>query len=171
MPSSLTLTFTPTKQDYVRTLRAYYFRQRSTWIMVLVFGGIFAYGIYTMVTTGFDRYPDYFYYLPLLFVIYLLFIFFYSPSLIGRRVQNDERLRATATWQASSREIVIKNKHSLTKLEWRQFQRVIETRRYYLFVYASNRNTIQFLPKRVFASPEQETAFRDLLRKKFPAFQ
>jgi hypothetical protein len=171
VPPPLTLTFTPTKQDYVKTLRAYYFRQRGTWIMLLVFSGVFVYGIYTILTSGFDRYPPYFYYLPLLFVIYLLFIFFYSPSLIGRRVQNDERLRATATWQVNARQIVIKNRHSLTKLDWSQFQRVIATRNYYLFVYAANRNTIQFLPRRAFASPEQEESFRDMLRKKFPGFK
>ncbi len=171
MPKSLTLTFTPTKQDYVKTLRAYYFRQRNTWFMLLVFGGIFVYGVYTMLVFGFDRYPSYFYYLPLLFIIYLFFIFFYSPSLIGRRVQNDQRLSATATWQVGEREIVIRNKHSQTKLTWSQFQRVIVTRSYYLFVYAANRNTIQFLPRRVFDSPEQEAAFRKLVQKRFPDFK
>ena len=171
MPQPFTLTFTPTKQDYVKTLRAYYFRQRSTWIMLLVLGGIFVYGIYTILVFGFDRYPSYFYYLPLLFVIYLFFIFFYSPSLIGRRVQVDERLRATATWQVYDYEIVIKNQHSQTKLVWRQFQRVIVTRSYYLFVYAANRNTIQFLPRRAFDSSEQETTFRELVKKRFPDFK
>lgn len=171
MAQLLTLTFTPTKQDYVKTLRAYYFRQRDTWIMLLIFGGVFFYGVYTMLVSGFDRYPHYFYYLPLLFVIYLFFIFFYSPSLVGRRVQADERLRAAATWQVDHREIVIKNQHSLTKLDWRRFQRVIETKNYFLFVYAANRNTIQFLPKRAFDSSKQEEAFRNLLEKKFPGLK
>jgi len=36
----------------------------------------------------------------------------------------------------------------------------------FLLIYAANKRTVQFVPKRAFESPEQEEAFRTLLQRK-----
>jgi hypothetical protein len=58
-----------------------------------------------------------------------------------------------------------------TKYDWRLFQRVLITEDFYFLVYAANRDTYHFIPRRAFASEEQERAFRVILEARLPEVQ
>jgi hypothetical protein len=49
--------------------------------------------------------------------------------------------------------------------DWGTFKKVEETKDYYMLVFSVNKNMLQIFPKRAFTSPEQEAAFRDLLKR------
>jgi hypothetical protein len=53
-----------------------------------------------------------------------------------------------------------------SRLEWSLYQRMIENTRFYVLIYG--RNMISVIPKRAFSSPEQEDAFRELVKRHLP---
>jgi hypothetical protein len=54
--------------------------------------------------------------------------------------------------------------HIDSKLEWNVYREVVENRQ--LFLLFHGRRAFSIIPKRAFASPEEESAFRDLLIRK-----
>jgi hypothetical protein len=94
-----------------------------------------------------------------------------SPYMTAHKMEKDERLSSPVQYEANDEQIMFKNKFSETKLDWGSFCRVIETKDLFLLVYTSNKNCSQMIPKRAFASNDDEQAFRDLVAAKIPAKQ
>jgi hypothetical protein len=167
MAQTVNFQYTPTKTDYVHGMRAYLIRSWRIWIAYAVFGLMFAIGICSLVVFE-GTYVSWLWIL--LSVLFFAFQMVLAPMLLGRRVRRNERLRAEMFWQVNDEHILVKNKFAETKFDWGTFHKVLETKRYYLFIYSVNKRMFQIVPKRAFESSEQETAFRDLLKRNIAGF-
>jgi hypothetical protein len=163
--------FTPTPQDYQKVLRTYYLSDRRLWILVFLFGlPEVCCNIYYIAANGLKNSI-----LPILLLLllpaFLLYMLVFTPWSYAQRVKNDERLRAKTTWIVSDEQIFVKNEYSESKLPWDQYDRVIESRAYYLFFAQGQRGLTQMLPKRAFFTVDQELKFQKMVFKKVKKYR
>jgi hypothetical protein len=170
----LTFTYVPTKADYLKAFRVIYMRSWPVWsviIIVMLAQGICIGSALLRGEVGFELGIL----LPLaIFVflaIYLTFALVVSPLRVANRVEKDERLNSPVHYEVSEAQIVFRNQFAETKLDWGSFQKVVESQDHFLLLYTVNKNAFQIIPKRAFGSPEDEQAFRDLLKAKIPNHQ
>ncbi len=102
---------------------------------------------------------------------YLTFALLLQPLIVANRVEKDERLSSPVDFVVDEEQILFKNKFTETKLDWGSFQKVIESKSHFLLIYTVNKNMFQIIPKRAFASSEDEQSFRELLNTKIPRLQ
>ncbi len=164
-PVRLEFRFSPVPQDYVTCLQDFFYRDRTTWItlaswlvVTLVISYFFLIGTFGSLFPGM-----------LVFIIPLAFLFYYvtAPNRLGRQARKYEIYTSEVSWLITERGVLIKNREEEIDLPWEDFIRAREITDHYLLFQKSNPRIFQFLPKRVFESPEQEEAFRDLLRRNF----
>jgi hypothetical protein len=102
-----------------------------------------------------------------LFPLLAFTLFIFSPMMLSRRVERDQRLRAERVWELNDDQFAIKNKFAEVSFEWSAFNVVKETPEQYVFISG----TFIFLPKRAFKSREQESEFRDLVKRHIKTVQ
>lgn len=56
--------------------------------------------------------------------------------------------------------------HAETKLDWKAFRKVVETRKYFFLCYSNN--TVDIVPKEAFVSPQDADAFKTLVSSRVP---
>jgi hypothetical protein len=88
---------------------------------------------------------------------------FDTRSLLGQDVHLGEELALSF----SDEGLALTSAHSSFKADWAYYQDAIETRRVYLLFWAANVHTI--IPKRAFATPQAEQAFRHMVKAKVPS--
>ncbi len=107
--------------------------------------------------------------LALLFTVLIVFLIAYRalllPWTLSQQMGQDERVRTESTWKFSADRITITNQFSKMDLSWANFSRILETETHYLFVYASDRNLFQLVPKRAIP-PQLEMPFRRLIAQR-----
>jgi len=163
--------FTPTPEDYKKAIRIYYLSDVRLWIIFGLFGlPQLCCSIYLITQNGLKNgiLPIVLLFLFPLFVVYLLVL---MPLNFAQKVKNNERLRAKTTWIVSEEQIVVKNEYSESKLTWDTYQRVIESRAYYLLFYQGNKGLFQMLPKRAFFTVDQELAFQKMVDSKVKKYR
>lgn len=89
------------------------------------------------------------------------------PWTLAREMAQDERVRAESTWAFRPDRITITNQYSEMHLDWANFSRILETDTDYLFVYATDANLFQLVPKRAIP-PQLEMPFRRLIARRAP---
>jgi hypothetical protein len=168
MNEPLSFSFTPTRADYIISLRAFYLRQRTSWLVMLLFGAGIICGLLIPLFT--DSFPfNLATFAALAFGFYLFFSLLILPTMSGNRVDKNERLRAETFWDVNSTGVTIKTEFAETTFDWPTIGKVLVTRDYYLLVYATHKNIFQILPKRAFTSEEQEAEFQIYLEAKVGA--
>lgn len=163
--------FTPTPKDYQKVIRIYYLSDWRIWIILGLFGlPQFCCSILFILQNGLQNsiFPIF---LLLLFPLFILYLLVFMPWNFAQRVKNNEQLRAKTTWIVSDTQIIVKNEHGETKMAWEDYQRVIESRAYYLFFYQSNKKLFQILPKRAFVTVEQELSFQKMVFHKIKKYR
>ena len=86
-------------------------------------------------------------------------------------MEMDERLGSPVQGQADEEQISFKTQFLETKLDWGSYHKVLESKDQFLLIHSANKNMFQIIPKRAFASVDDERAFRDLLKVKIPEKQ
>ena len=163
--------FTPTPQDYQKVLRTYFLSDRRLWILVLVFGlPEVCCNIYFILANGWQN-SLMSILLLLLLPAFLLYMLVFTPWSYAQKVKKDERLRAKTTWMVSEEQIFVKNEYSESKRSWDQYDRVIESRAYYLFFAQGQRGLTHILPKRAFFTVDQELKFQKMVFKKVKKYR
>lgn len=155
----ITLSFTPTKEDYTQTVRVYLWRMGHLRLMLFAFGIIFTFGVVLLLVS--DKYTALASLLMLQLPLFCLYFWFLTPILLARRVQRNERLSSQIFWTVDAERMVIRNRFAESSIEWESLKEVSETANHYLLVG----KTFLFIPKRAFPSPAEEAAFRDLVRR------
>jgi hypothetical protein len=172
----LDLSFTLTREDYSRVIRAFTLRQPLFWIIIVglglvtgyemcamlgavassLAGGRLATGTYSplslLICTGFY----------LFFPVYLLLL---RPYLDTQRIKKHEDKLKQITWVMDDYHLHIAYVQMKSEVEWAVFDKAVETKQYYLLIHAMNKRAFQFIPKRAFESPEQEASFRRYVEK------
>ncbi len=156
--------FTPNKDDYTKVIRAYYMSDRRLWL-VLALAGIMELWLLVSTLAGNFGASPLVWGLLLALPVVVVYLLVWGPVRLGRRVQKNERLTCETFWQVGDDQILIKDRFAEAKLDWGTFQRVIETKSYYLLIYAVNSRAFQFVPKRAFESQERQAAFRELVKR------
>ena len=163
--------FTPTPQDYQKVLRTYFLSDRRLWILVLVFGlPEVCCNIYFILANGWQN-SLMSILLLLLLPAFLLYMLVFTPWSYAQKVKKDERLRAKTTWMVSEEQIFVKNEYSESKRAWDEYDRVIESRAYYLFFAQGQRGLTHILPKRAFFTVDQELKFQKMVFKKVKKYR
>ena len=164
MTRTLTLKFTPTPDDYARTVTVMTLRRWPVRIFTAMMVAAPLAGLY-MVLTGGEQQTYVALYFLLMPLVYFVFIFWLNPTTTRRKIAASERLRSPSTWVAGARTLTIKNAYKEHKLNWRDFSPLVEHPRYFLLPYRDKPRAYHFLPRRAFESPEQEQAFLELARQ------
>ena len=163
--------YTPTPQDYQKVIRIFYLSDRRLWVLVGVLGlPQVCCGIYYLTQFGLKNgiVPIL---LLLILPIFLLYMLVLMPWNFAQRAIKDERLRAKTTWIVSEEQIIVKNEYSESKLPWDSYQRVIESRAYYMLFAQGQKGLLQMLPKRAFFTVDQELTFQKMVFHKVKKYR
>jgi hypothetical protein len=172
---TVTITFTPVKEDFTRSLRRFQLRTWPMRIMLICSASltlmalfIFTISALLVLSEGSTEYIGTMCFpLICLTVIALppLLTLVVVPWMTARQVQQNERLRAETTWIVDDERIQITTGPNEIKQDWPTFHEMIDTREHYLMTYALNKRQFQIIPKRAFTSSEHEAAFRALVEE------
>jgi hypothetical protein len=164
MSKSVTLSYTPTQQDYAAVLRAFFWQRTQTRISLVFLAIAFILVFIAIGTTGFK--PNLFELVWLIFPpAFVLFVFVIQPRRMASQAGRNEQLTSVATWVVSEAGVEIKARSSATQLDWDTLQKLVRTKDYYLLLSRVNKNAFRFLPRRAFTTPQQEEMFLDLVVK------
>lgn len=161
--------FTPNGEDYRKSFQTYY---RENWIPAILFPVyILLVGIFLFITGSYGMFgPGNTLYFGLLFAFvaafYVLFVFVINPRLIAARAAKDERMSSPVQYEVTGEQLVMRTAFSEVKTDWGEYQKVIDGKEIILLLHHTNKRMFQFIPKRAFASPEDERAFVELARRK-----
>jgi hypothetical protein len=89
-----------------------------------------------------------------------------SPSRLSRNAAKNENLVTELKWSLSDEEIIVTARNARSVLPWSTFSSFTENEEYFLLLSAANKNSFQIIPKRSFAGDEDQTAFRELLKRR-----
>ncbi len=156
-------TFTPTGKEYAAAVQAFAMRRPGNPFLTGLFTVIGLVGIGAAVARG-GAGTAWVALGPLLLL--LLFLFLVRPWMIRRQVDKNERLRQPTSWELTEEEIRLRNPTAESRFDWGTFSRFIETKSFFLLVHSASGNLFHYVPKRAFATQEEETRFRDLLTRK-----
>jgi hypothetical protein len=163
--------FTPNPKDYQKVLRTYYLSDRRLWILIVVLGlPEMCCNLYFIAVNGWQN--SILSILLLLFLpAFILYMLVFTPWNYAQKVKNDDRLKAKTTWIVSDDEIFVKNEYAESKIPWEQYDRVIESRAYYMFFAQGHRGMTHMLPKRAFFTVDQELKFQKMVFKKVAKYR
>jgi hypothetical protein len=167
MGKLLTVRYTPHLQDFARALRLFNWQRTST-KAILVFLTI-AFGLVLVATIMKGPPLTLFELLWLLFPpLFVIFSFYLQPLQIAKKAAQSEQLMSEATWEVSDSGIQINNSSGTKLLAWESLCKLVIMKDYYLLTSKNNKNAFRFLPRRAFASPQEEKIFVELARQKIP---
>lgn len=167
--------FTPTKQDYVRTTRLTTLRPLPTRLgigaLTLILALMICSSLISVPNAPVENRDSAIIFgigYPLVcllgYATILLGLLVVNPMIVGNMVRKNERLRAPVAWEMSDENIVIRSgDFAETKQDWGMFREAAALKDYYLLGYIINKRAYQFIPKRAFESPEHEAAFRAMV--------
>jgi hypothetical protein len=162
MDQTVTLKYTPTQQDYAKTIRQFMMQRTSNRIslgFLVVAFGIVVFSISTKATpiTIFELIWLLF---PPLFIIYIIVI---QPTRMAKQAMQNEHLATETTWEVSDVGVQISTSLDSSLYEWEKLSRLVTNIDYYLLLFKINKNTFRFLPRRSFTSTEDEDTFLQLM--------
>ncbi len=161
--------FTPGGEDYRKSFQTYY---RENWIPSILFPvyillvGIFLFIAGSYGTSGLGNTLYFGLFFAFVAVFYVLFVFVINPRIIAARAAKDERMSSPVQYEVTDEQMVVRTTFSEIKTDWGQFQKVIDGKEVILLLHHGNVRLFQFIPKRAFASPDDERAFVELARRK-----
>lgn len=154
--------FKPTPSDYVKATLAFYFTQRSILVLTAVSILFFIMAVpYSLVQWARGSNIAIF-----ILAIALGFILIAAATVVAplmrvrKVVDQNETMRAETVWSITNNRMELRNRFEKTDLEWELFDRLIDTRQYFLLVYAGNKRQFTFLPKHAFSSADERERFK-----------
>lgn len=96
---------------------------------------------------------------------FVIFTFYIQPARLAKQAAQNEQLVTEATWELNENGVQITSRFNTSLMEWGSIRKLFTTRDYYLLLSKKNQNSFRFLPRRAFASPQQEELFLEMARK------
>ena len=166
MEKTISLRFKYTEEEYIAATRLYLMRSKDFIIRLIVcaFYAIAFISVFVWLNFASEA-------------IFLLIALVCFPFLIGflhlfvlprQRFRSDPKFRDEYFLQFSDDGIQFKTTDIDALLQWSLYNKVLENERFYLLVYG--KNMISVIPKRAFASANQEAAFSEMLKRNLPAY-
>jgi hypothetical protein len=162
MEPSFTLKYTPTQQDYARTIRLFMMSRTSNRISLGFLVVAFAIVVFSISTkaTPITLFEIIWLLFPPLFIIYIIVI---QPTRMAKQAMQNEHLSAETTWEVNEAGVQISTSLDTSLYEWDKLARLMTRIDYYLLLFKTNKNTFRFLPRRSFTSTEDEDNFLQLM--------
>ncbi|HWQ05548.1 MAG TPA: YcxB family protein [Longilinea sp.] len=161
MIQSIQAKFKPTPADYVKATLAFYFTQRSILLLVAVSVVFVLLAVpYSLIQWANGSNIAIF-----ILAIALGFLLIAAATVatplmrVRKMVDHDETMRAETVWSIKNDRIELRNHFEKTELAWEMFDRLIDTRQYFLLVYAANKRQFTFLPKQAFSNKNESDRF------------
>lgn len=101
---------------------------------------------------------------PIILVALILGVFTYYNPIVRYRIRKQPKYLAEQTWEFFEDKVHWKTEYSESTGEWKNYARFVEDKQFFLLFLQSNLFTP--IPKRVFASVDEQTRFRELLKRK-----
>jgi hypothetical protein len=161
---TISLRFRYTEEEYIAATR-FYLSRSTDFLLRLAFSTIFlAAGIFFVLLANLES--EIFFLLTFVGVVSFLMwsLFFYIAP--RQRFRSDPKFQDEYFLQFSDDGIQFKTAQIDALVQWSLYTKVLENDRFYLLVYG--KNMISVIPKRAFASAQQEAAFDALLKRKLP---
>ncbi len=168
MPHAIRARFKPAPSDYVDATLAFYYSRRSI-VLLTVISALFLVLAVPISLFQWARGSNIAIFILAIALGYLLIAAttIVTPLLRLRTLANrDQAMQAETTWSIEVDRIEVRNRFEKVELVWGMFDRLVETRKYVLLVYAENKRQFTFLPKRAFLTDEDRLAFMELVREK-----
>jgi hypothetical protein len=150
MEDVVELRFKYSEDEYVSAYRKYFLAKKRATLFIIMAAGLVVVGIYFLVSNG---------------DVALTVSLVTSSILLPRqRFRADPRFKGEYRLRFSDEGIEFHTADIDAKVSWRVYKEAFEMRRFYLL--SDGAATLTVIPKRVFTSTEQESAFRRLLDAK-----
>jgi len=164
MSEPITLTFTHSEKEFVAATRLFYARVYHTRFRMVISSIVLCLGLILILL-------DQAFILGSVAAVggfILLVLNFFAHFVTSREYfQRNAKFREQYNLRFSEEGLLFRSKDLESKLEWRFYSNVWETPRFYFLRY--DKDLFTLIPKRVFISKTQESAFRDLLKRKISA--
>ena len=105
---------------------------------------------------------------PIVIVILILALFTYLNPIVRYRIRKEPKYIAEQVWRFSEDNVNWKTEYSESNSGWKNYARVVESKDFFNLFLQSNLFTP--IPKRAFANIDEETRFRELLKRKIPTW-
>lgn len=158
------LIFRHTEQEYLAAVRYYVWHSKELLARMIIF--------YVLVSTGMALLLLLFGFpFPLWAVIAFIVLagvaLFqgYLVDLPRRYFRGDPKFRDEYTLTFTDAGIEFRTTHLNATLAWSLYTDVVETDQFYILVYGKGIHTLSILPKRAFTDVNQESTFRQMLRR------
>jgi hypothetical protein len=163
---AIRFTFTPAQRDYITATRAFLLRQPLYLLIVFVLGLVSGL-TWLLFSLSANREDAFVFVLPAIIMPFGLVALFLivTPIVMASQAMKNKVLTSELRWEASAAGLQVAGAGTDTLLNWGLFNLVIETKRYFLLVFRERRKLFQMIPKRAFASTEDEARFRGLARE------
>lgn len=162
MSEPVTLIFTHRETEYVAATRLFFARVYHTRFLMIVFSIVLSLGLFLLnvdflagavaIAVG------------LILLLINVYAYFVAPARYFRR---SARFHEEYELRFAEDGLLFRSKNMESKLEWSFYSRIWDTPNYYFLFY--DKELFTLIPKRVFTSERQESAFQDLLRRKLGA--
>jgi hypothetical protein len=164
MPGAVELSFTYTEDEYISAARLYFARAYDTKFRFYLSVGFLVCASLIAWLAG-NVYVAAMMLLPGLLV---LARYWYSYSVLPRSYfRSNPKFREPYELTFSDKGILFRSKGVESRVEWDFYTKVLETPDYFFLVYG--KDMFSLLPKRALREHGQESALRELLRRKFGA--
>jgi hypothetical protein len=165
-PAGVTVTFAPSREDFLAAARYYYMHRWTFRVAGGAFALMFIIGILGLVVL---EWPPINAVLVMLFLpLYAFFLLYVIPGRVTRQLRRNPRLLSTMTWTLTDDNITIHSAFDRRTVQWQTYRRAAETDGHVLLFLAANKDVFDFIPKRAVTSPDQLAALRGLLARRVP---
>ncbi|MHB1413838.1 MAG: YcxB family protein [Chloroflexota bacterium] len=160
------LQFNYDEGEYISTVRAYFVRTVRVRVDLLLAVVALAYGGLAWLFYGFATAWVLAIGAGLMLLAYVVYMTIVIPQTAFQRLP---KLRDTFVMRFSEDGLRLKTERLDQEMPWNRYKRVLVSKTSYLLIYGPDQFTV--IPKRAFRSPEQDTAFQDLLDRKVSRYR
>ncbi len=163
---AIRFSFTPAQRDYLITARAFLLRRPVIVLGVFVLG-LLSSLIWLLFSLGAQGTDVFVFVLPAVILPFGLLALFLLviPIVMASLAANNAALMSELRCEAGAAGLQVAGAQGDTLLSWKLFSGVIETKNYFLLVFHQRRKLFQLIPKRAFASVDDEARFREMTRR------
>ena len=161
---SVQLNFTPDEKEFLEATRLYFWHTKEASARLIICCVLIAI-LFLLLNVLMD------FIMPLwsivAFVIIAWVALFHGLviDLPRRRFRGDPKFRDEYNLSFTDAGIDFKTVHMSSTVAWDFYTRVLENDRLYVMVYGKNMHALSVIPKRAFGDSQQESTFRQLLRR------
>jgi hypothetical protein len=161
LPQSITIKFKYSQFEYVEAIQRFYRNTSKMILEVVVSLILFVIGL---GVTLYMRVSLYSVFLMVVSIFYLFVTFIFYQIIPEKRSRLESKFRDEYYLSFSQDGVKYKNSQIDNIYPWTHYQKVWEAPKYYYLIYSKEGVTI--IPKRAFATLEDEQSFRQLLAEK-----